>query len=57
MEVSTQLHASTTLPKTKILLYEWIGGRVNLKFALGLEEEKQLLSLPGCEPRIPQRLA
>ena len=39
MEESTQLHVSAALPKTKILLYEWIGGRVDLKFALDLEEE------------------
>jgi hypothetical protein len=40
MKVSTQLHASAALPKTKILLYESIGGWVDLKFALDFEEEK-----------------
>jgi len=40
MEVSTQLRASAVLPKTKILLYERKGGRVDLKFALELEEVK-----------------
>jgi hypothetical protein len=40
MEESIQLHASAVLPKAKILIYERKGGRVDLKFALDLEEEK-----------------
>jgi hypothetical protein len=57
MEVSTQLHASAALPKIMILLYKLIGGWIDLKFALDIEEEKELLSLPRCEPRIFQHIA
>jgi len=40
LDGNTQLHASAALPKTKIILYKWIGGRVDFKFVLDFEEVK-----------------